>query len=68
VAGLCLQKTMTSIKVSSWSSTTTMVRWSLMWRSTMVLSARRSTKLKCTFSRYSFYVISCSGYPFACSV
>jgi hypothetical protein len=40
----------------------------LMWRSMTVLSARRSTKLKCTFSRYSFYVISCSGYPFACFV
>jgi hypothetical protein len=30
------------------------------------VSARRSTKLKCTFSRHFFYVISC--YPFACSM
>jgi hypothetical protein len=30
------------------------------------LSARRSTRLKSTFSRYFFYVISCSVYPFAC--
>jgi hypothetical protein len=40
----------------------------LMWRSTTVLSARRSTKLKYTFSRYSFYVISYSSCPFACSM
>jgi hypothetical protein len=40
----------------------------LMWRSTMVLSARRSTKLKYTFSRCSFYVIFCSSSPFARSM
>jgi hypothetical protein len=27
------------------------VRWSLMWRSMTALNARKSTRLKCTFSR-----------------
>jgi hypothetical protein len=41
----------------SWSSITIVVHWSLMWRSMMLLSARRSMRQKYTFIRCSLDVI-----------
>jgi hypothetical protein len=66
VDGPSLRKIVTSTKGFSWSSTTTTVRQSLMWRPMTVLSARWSTRLKYTFSRCSFDVIFCASSPFAC--
>jgi hypothetical protein len=37
-----------------------------MWGSTSAPNARRSTKLKCTFTIFSLYVIPFLSCPFSC--
>jgi hypothetical protein len=66
VAGPSLRKIMTCTKGFSCSSTTIAVHQSLMGRSMTVLSARKSTRLKCTFSRCFFDVTFCFSSLLAC--